>query len=600
MKKNGTIKIVITVAVLALFVWFLVISPKNTFKDNEDKVREAVDRYFELNSSELPTGERTKTISLQTLYYKSFLKDDLYVPYSNQLCSTENSWVKVKRENGKYRYYIYLECGLLKSDVDHVGPVIKLNGDEKITINLGDSYKEPGVYSIVDNKDGKIDTKNIVIKGEVDTSKVGVYTLTYSATDYLNNRTTVERTVEVVQSLYSTVKKELNDQKNFVGDPENNYLLFSNMLFRIYGIGNDKNIRIVAAQDISNVNYSSLDKWLDYYYDHIMESSKKLIVDAEYCNMDLTDSTLDTTQCNSYTGLRKVYIPSVIDVNLANKNGINYMKPLTMSWLSNKSDEKKAFLTREVFFGEEYGKNYLAYDINENYGIRPMMTIKGSSLIIDGDGTYENPYILEDFQKVKVNTLLNKRFPGEYVSIDFSPYRILEAMDDGTIKVIGEYPIEGSIDGLEYNSDYLEFRTDISSSMIYDVKDKKSVGYFIKNKVSEFINTTYFVTHEAIVPIYKKKIMYGKEVSTNKISSKLFAPDMYDLFSATVDFENSYWTINSSKNKNIVGGIYPIGVPINDLLNYDMPLGIRLVAYIKKDALVISGKGTRQSPFTIK
>ena len=257
------IKLVITIVLILVFVWFLIVSPMITFHDNEGKLESAAKRYFEINSSQLPSGNNVKTITLKTLYHQAYIKGDLYIPYTNKTCSIENSWVKVRRVNGEYKYYTYLECGVLSSTVDHKGPVITLNGDKNVSIGKGEKYKEAGVKSVVDNTDGKLDVKDVTIKGEVDTSKIGTYEVTYTAFDGLNNKSVVTREVKVVQKLNSTIKKSLKDSKNFTGDPENNYIRLSNMIFRVYGLDNNNNVIIVNDEDVANVNYSKLDKWLD-------------------------------------------------------------------------------------------------------------------------------------------------------------------------------------------------------------------------------------------------------------------------------------------------------------------------------------------------
>ena len=133
-KVSKYLKLGVVLIIVFGFIWFLVISPMKIFHDNEKALEEAAKRYFELNSSELPTGSRVKTITLQQLYHKSFIKKDFMVPYSNKTCSVTDSWVKVRRVDGNYKYYIYLKCGILSSNVDHTGPTIKLNGDVDLDI----------------------------------------------------------------------------------------------------------------------------------------------------------------------------------------------------------------------------------------------------------------------------------------------------------------------------------------------------------------------------------------------------------------------------------------------------------------------------------
>ena len=69
------------------------------------------------------------------------------------------------------------------------------------------------------------------------------------------------------------------------------------MLFRIVSIDRG-NIKIIADEDISIINYNGIDKWLDYYYDHLAKDSKKYIVKNKYCNMKLNEETKSTTKLN--------------------------------------------------------------------------------------------------------------------------------------------------------------------------------------------------------------------------------------------------------------------------------------------------------------
>ena len=93
---KNRMKIAITVAIVGLFIWFLIVSPMITFHKNEKEVERAAKRYFDLYSNELPVGERVKTVSLETLYSKSFMEKDIFIPYTKKTCSITNSWVRNK------------------------------------------------------------------------------------------------------------------------------------------------------------------------------------------------------------------------------------------------------------------------------------------------------------------------------------------------------------------------------------------------------------------------------------------------------------------------------------------------------------------------
>ncbi|MBO5349625.1 MAG: polysaccharide deacetylase family protein [Clostridia bacterium] len=81
---------------------------------------------------------------------------------------------------------------------DNIAPKITLNGNSVISVIKGSIYNEQGAKAI-DNKDGDI-SKNIQIIENVDTSKNGTYTITYTASDYSGNKTTKQRKVIVSET----------------------------------------------------------------------------------------------------------------------------------------------------------------------------------------------------------------------------------------------------------------------------------------------------------------------------------------------------------------------------------------------------------------
>lgn len=590
------LKIAVVVIVIALFLWFLVIHPLITFRGYEKDIEAAAKRYYEINAGELPTGTRVKTLSIQKLFDQSYLKEDFYVPFSKKPCSITDSWVKVRQEDGEYRYYTYLKCGIISSNVDHKGPEITLNGDDEVTINLGSKYDEEGVKSVVDNTDGKMDVEDVEIdSSDVNTNRAGTYKVTYSATDSLNNTNEVVRTVKVVERLKNTVNKATNKAGVYTGSNPNNYIYFSGMLFRIVDIDGD-NVRIVAEQDVSNVNYTAIDEWLEYYYDHIADESKKIVVKNKYCDMKTNDNNISSIdKCDSYTKEKEVSILSAADINQATVEGqSNWLRPSTISWIRNEKDNKNAYTVRNVFYNTD--ARYMSFDQNYNFGVRPVLTIKGSTLIEDGDGTKDNPYSIGDMESAKAGDKLNTRHSGEFVSYSGMLWRIIDIDSDNTTKVIANTTIYN--DGVRVLTSY---DTD-SKTKIYNPKERGNVGYFISNQAVQYFDTDYFVSKEVEVPIYKNMIRYGKESTTKKYKVKISAPNMYEMFSA-FDYNSvtmkSYWLINSSKAKYTKALISDIGVvmygPIYDNVEY----GVRPVGYLNKDCSIVSGTGTYEDPYII-
>lgn len=92
--------------------------------------------------------------------------------------------------------FVFVKC--TKNDpepvYDLIAPVLTLNGDTAIYIDLGTPFTDPG-YTITDNMDA---TPIVVVDGNVDVNNAGIYYISYSATDASGNKSNASRTVYVV------------------------------------------------------------------------------------------------------------------------------------------------------------------------------------------------------------------------------------------------------------------------------------------------------------------------------------------------------------------------------------------------------------------
>ena len=369
------------------------------------------------------------------------------------------------------------------------------------------------------------------------------------------------------------------------------------MMFRVYGLDSDNNVILVAAEDVANVNFTKIDKWLnEYYYNHLTAKAKKMIVKAKYCNMNVTDSILDTTECSSYTKKINVYVPSIVEVNKAQAD-MNFMKPYTISWVANAGAKNTAYVTRDRFYYEDEGKSFIPVSNIDNYGIRPMITIKGNLNVISGDGKINNPYLFDDSSKVKGGENVSALSTGEYVSISNTLYRVIDS-DDGAVKVIADDSIVNELEPVVVSSSVT------NGKITYNPQSKKSVAYFINNRIGDYVDSKYFENHTIIVPIYKKEFIYGEETSTKTYRAKIFAPNMYEMFSAQTNLyghlSHSYWLLNSSNASMRAAVLTDIGVPLNEKYPPYMNFGIRICAYLKESAVVTSGSGTHDDPYLLK
>lgn len=79
---------------------------------------------------------------------------------------------------------------------DVTPPTITLNGSSYVYQVVGSTYQEQGV-TVLDNCDDSLSSK-VQIMSDVDTSKEGIYTVTYTVSDRSGNVSSVSRKVEVV------------------------------------------------------------------------------------------------------------------------------------------------------------------------------------------------------------------------------------------------------------------------------------------------------------------------------------------------------------------------------------------------------------------
>ena len=246
--KVGKILFIVSIILIILsLVWIIFFEKDFMFRSEENIFMKAGKKYYSINQNYLPNKGEVRSISLQKIYDKNLIIDALTIPKSDKLCSVDDSWVKVYgNDDGTYSYYVYLKCGSYESKTDHKGPVITLNGDNEVISGLGVKYEDLGVKSVIDDVDGKLKVKDVLIdisKVEIDT--VGTYNVTFRAYDKLRNMTKITRRVTIIEKLSERIIKDTNNTNYYVGKEPNNLVIFSGMLWQIVGLNDDGSIKIV-------------------------------------------------------------------------------------------------------------------------------------------------------------------------------------------------------------------------------------------------------------------------------------------------------------------------------------------------------------------
>ena len=117
---------------------------------------------------------------------------------------------KVKVDNkidinklGEYQVIYKLENTVVKRFVTVIEPGkettnIYLKGKDSMTLLVGDEYQEPG-YIAIDTIDGNI-TDKVKVNSNLNTSKPGIYEITYNVVNSKNINTTIKRTISVQEN----------------------------------------------------------------------------------------------------------------------------------------------------------------------------------------------------------------------------------------------------------------------------------------------------------------------------------------------------------------------------------------------------------------
>lgn len=587
--KLGTRKIYLIVAsvLLVLLVYFGILSPYITFKNDEKDLLEAAKRYYDVNYTLLPIGSRVSAVSMQELVKRGMIQKDYYIPFTKRSCSPTESWVKVKNDkSGNPKYYPYLSCGVFASSTDHTGPKIKLKGKENITIGKDGAFTDPGILSVEDNQDGKIDIKEVKISGTVDTKQTGTYEIKYSVTDSLKNLTEVVRKVTVVEKLENTILKNTLNKGTYKNIEANNYIKFAGVLYRIIKIDEDK-IKIISYEPIGQTDKFNLDKYLNDYLKTLPKKSSNVLVKGE-ANVGI--ATEDGK--NNKQEKRLITIPSIKDV-IATTEQTSFIAPYYQMWLSDNSSDKESYFQSVMASGKYH------LDKMEKERILPVhavLYIKKDLNIAKGNGTKENPFDVGLTPNKKAGDLLNTRMIGEYVRYSDTLWQISK-IENERVTLISNFILKDN-DGRIIKSEFDE-RQD-GKLHYYEVDNKNNIGYKVNNESSRVIKSDYFDVIDKEFNIYKEKIAYKKEYKKNKYKTRLYAPSVFDYYATSFNAEvRMYWYSDSTEEENVKAISEATGIVLTKNIADSRMYGMRISGTLNKKASITIGDGTKENPFEI-
>ena len=192
----------------------------------------------------------------------------------------------------------------------------------------------------------------------------------------------------------------------YKGNDVNNYIIINDMLFRIMKINSDKTIDIVLDDYINKLKWDDEIKNFD-------DSYINTYLNEKFLNSLNKDLLVKTTVCSDI-------IKEIKNITCEESKNDDYVRLLGLNDYFNSMADEKTYLVKDNEFLWFYNrsnenvwhttaKSVASSVSNKIYGIKPVVTLKNSVVLISGDGSLNNPYQIQedDSNTIKIGTYLD-------------------------------------------------------------------------------------------------------------------------------------------------------------------------------------------------
>ena len=191
-KKNNNIKKAIVVCILILLIVCIFLGVKGICTAIGNNISGLKIELNNNNNIELKLGETYEEYGANATYKKKDVSSEIKIDGNVDTNKVgEYTLTYTINENNKSK-----KVERTVKVIENIEPKIYLIGDETQEVLVNTEYKERGAKAS-DNYDGNISDK-IKINGNVDTSKIGEYSVEYNVSDFSGNTAKKTRTVKVV------------------------------------------------------------------------------------------------------------------------------------------------------------------------------------------------------------------------------------------------------------------------------------------------------------------------------------------------------------------------------------------------------------------
>ena len=401
------------------------------------------------------------------------------------------------------------------------------------------------------------------------------------------------------------------------GEDPNNYTWYSGKLWRAVSVNNEvKTTKLVTQWNISAINYNAsgntafegsyMEDWLndttvDGFLGNLRDYENFIVTDAVW------DATLDDRDLGSIT--RPNGTTTVTDaVGLLNMyeyqssyNGgtDGYLNNGLWWWTLTPYNASRV---RCVYY------NGIANSVIPliAYGVRPSINLKSSVRIVDGNGTIENPYLLEGDNDTNLSgTLLSSRYSGEYIRFgndENNLYRIVSHENGTGTKIVSAEPLKSSENFAR--SAFGDTVTFSSTNTIGAFLNGEYLTSYVDSTYSDMIedNTTWYlgtVGSGASYKLAKYTDVTGNIATSNVAQAKVGLLRYGELMSGQFDRDGNnttYWFLTPYSTSRVC---FVTDVSYAGSDTPTIAYGVRPSINLKSNVVITGGNGTKNNPFTL-
>lgn len=370
----------------------------------------------------------------------------------------------------------------------------------------------------------------------------------------------------------------------FKGKVENNYVRFANRLFRIISINNDESVKLVSNDLVASFfwgketdyNKSNLRLWLtddvNGIYNATIPYREHFLVKTNFTIDKLTDSNVekgDEVYSDYVTTL------SLYDYNLAGGKS-SYLYDGKMHYLLGTNEDN------EVLYTTEDG-SILSCDGLEGYGIKSVITLKTNTPVKSGDGTKDNPYVIEQLSKTN--------YVDAYVKLGEDMWKVSHDVQGEVIRLYKVGYV--TMNGQDYSARYSDKSCNFDSGNGNNIANYLNYGYYNSLSYKNVIVDSAFNLGE-----FSEDTDYLYLSIYNKIN--YYHVGLLNIFDYVSENSlNNYYNLNTTSN---VGGIQYVKYSNGFIEEVDVKearLFVPVISIKRTSINANSGDGSLLNPYTV-